>query len=553
MKKKYIIKAALFLTIFSTSCQKNFLERYPLDQLVDENYWATEEHLVLAANACYANVKSKNTIDMERMGDNAFQSTTSDNYRIIGSGNFGYELATLNNEWRAMYTAIRDCNVFLLNYNRAESVPVERREEIAGEVRAIRAYLYAYLTLFFGDVPLVTEPLDVDEVFGPRDPAETIQDFILDEFDAAAETLPPGLRDAGNIGRMTKGAALAMKARYALYFGRYAVAEDAAKQVMDLGVYELWNQGTPETTYNLLFTHAGKIRTGNNKETIVARIHLLDVHMHNMSRETQVPDQSTRFSPTKSLVDAYLCSDGLPIDKSPLYGENTYEAIFENRDPRMKQTILAPGAEWGGRSDGNPNQPDINIFTAPKFLNDRLGCVTLTGFYFTKYVHVPAVAQVSRDENDIHLLRYAEVLLTYAEALLEQGKLTQVAIDETINLLRDRVGMKRMVISELEANEMDLREEVRRERRVELALEGQRYFDIKRWQIGSVLGEDVLGVRRSLVMDESSVQNQRVNGSGYIIVHDGRRFVEPQHYLWPVPQTQLDRNPALGQNTGWPL
>ncbi len=551
MKKRFIIKLALLFTLGFTGCQKDFLDRYPMDTITDDLFWITEEHLILAANACYANVKSKNTIDMERMGDNAFQSTTSDNYRIIGSGNFGYELGTINTEWRAMYTAIRDCNVFMANYNRATEVPEERREEIAGEVRAIRAYLYAYLTLFFGDVPLVTEPLEVDDLYGPRDDAETIQDFILDEFDAAAERLPAGLRDAANIGRMTKGAALAMKARYALYFGRWDVAEKAARDVMDMGVYELWTQGTPETTYNLLFTHAGKIRTGNNKETIVARIHLLDVHMHNMSRETQVPDQSARFNPTKSLVDTYLCTDGLPIDKSSLYNESTYEKIFENRDPRMRQTILAPGDAWGGRSDGNPNQPDLDIFTAPKFLNDRQGCVTVSGYYFTKYVDIPTVAQVNRDENDIHLLRYAEVLLTYAEAMLEQGKLTQAVINETINLLRDRVGMKRMSIAEIEENELDLREEVRRERRVELALEGQRYFDIKRWKIGDVLAEDVLGVRRNLVMDQSSVANQRVNSAGYIIVNDGRRFENPRHYLWPVPQTQHDRNPALGQNPGW--
>lgn len=551
MKKNIYIAVSVAFMLVVSGCQKDFLERYPVDSIVDETFWVTEEHLILAANSCYSNVKAKNTVDMERMSDNAFQSATTDNYRLIGAGTFGYELATLNNEWRNMYAGIRDCNVFLANYNRAVDVPEARREEIAAEVRTIRAYMYAHLTLFWGDVPLVTEPLTIDEIYGSRDPASQIEDFVLSEFEAAAQALPAALPSQDNQGRMTKGAALGFLARYALYFGRYEAAERAAKEVMDLGVYSLWNQGSPEETYNLFFTWAGKLRNGNNAETIVARIHLLDVSMHNMSRETQVPDQSTRFSPTKSLVDAYLCSDGLPIDQSPLYDESSYEAIFENRDPRMKQTILAPGAAWGGRSDGNPNQPDINIYTAPKFLNDRLGCVTLSGYYFTKYVHVPAVAQVSRDENDIHVLRYGEILLTYAEALLEQGRLTQADIDETINLLRDRVGMRRMNIAELEANGLDLREEVRRERRVELALEGQRYFDLKRWRIAPVLAEDVLGVRKSLVLDQGSVANLRTNPEGYVIVHDGRVFDDPKHYLWPVPMTQLDRNADLGQNPGW--
>lgn len=158
----------------------------------------------------------------------------------------------------------------------------------------------------------------------------------------------------------------------------------------------------------------------------------------------------------------------------------------------MRMTILAPGATWGGKKDGNPSNTNATIYTAPKFVSDKLGSVTITGYYYTKYVEVSTVSAVSKDQNDIHILRLAEVLLTYAEAKLEQGTLTQADIDLTINKLRDRVGMKRMLITDIAANGLDLRAEIRRERRVELAREGQRWFDLIRWKQGSLLADDVI-------------------------------------------------------------
>ncbi len=547
-------KIVLYITILSgltlSSCKKDFLDRVPRDGIVDETFWTTEEQLVLAVNALYANVKNKNTVDMDQMGDNTYNSSTTD-YRNIAAGRYGIDVSTINNEWRNMYEAIRECNVFLANYNRAVTVSEARREELAAEARVIRAYTYAYLTLFYGDVPLITKPLSIDEVYGPRDPAQTVQDFILNELQEASVNLKAELPDKDNQGRMRKGAALGLKARYALYFGRYDVAEKAAKDVMDLGVYQLYNNGDPATTYNQFFTWAGKLVNGNNRETIIARINLTNVSVHNLSREIQVPDQSSRFNPTKSLVDAYLCSDGLPIDRSPLYKNGSYDEIFQNRDPRMVQTILTPGARWGGRYDGKPVNTNPDIFTTPKFVADRRGCVTVTGFYFTKYVELSTVGSVTQDQNDIHLLRYGEILLTYAEARFEQGTLTQEDLNNTINLLRTRVGMHPMVLTELEANGMDVRTEIRRERRIELALEGQRYFDIKRWKQGPLLAEPIKGMKKSWALVPADVANLRADAEGYIIVDDDRSFVDPKNYLWPVPLIQLDRNPNLGQNPGW--
>ncbi|MGS2741876.1 RagB/SusD family nutrient uptake outer membrane protein [Sinomicrobium sp. M5D2P17] len=545
--KRIIYLSSLCLMLFA--CDGDFLDRDPQDQLTNNNFWENEEQLTLAANALYSNVKAKNTVDMENMGDNTLWPSTTQ-YQQIGSGNYGPDQTTLNTEWTTQYKGVRQANAFLENYKKADidSLVAER---LAAEVRVIRALMYSYLTAFWGDVPLVTTTLGLDELMIPRTPKEEVIDFLLEDLEDAARFLPSEVPTGENLGRMSKGAALALKARVALYNNRFEVAEKAAKDVMDLGVYELFTSGDPSKNYYDLFTDAGKLANGNNKETIIARLNLEDVSMHNLSREIQVPDQVIRWNPTKSLIDTYLMADGLPIDKSPLYEINTYEDIFEDRDPRMIQTILQPGSEWGGRYDGREENDDPGIFEVPKFQSDRRGAVTLTGYYFTKYVDLGAVPTYNRDDNDFHLLRYAEVLLTYAEARLEQGTLTQDDVNKTINLLRERVGMIPMNLAELEANGLNIREEIRRERRVELALEGQRYFDIKRWEQGAFLGEDVKGTNIHWLADPEAAGNLRTDEDGFILAHTGRTFDPGKHYLWPIPLPQLERNPDLAQNPGW--
>lgn len=531
------------------SCNDDFLDIAPLDVVTNETFWESEEQLILALNGLYGNVKAKNTVDMENLGDNTlWPSTTA--YQQIGSGNFGNDLGTLNTEWTTQYRAIRQANAFLENYQRAEMDP-ERREALAGEARVIRALGYLFLTSFFGDVPLVTTTLTVEEVYVPRSPRSEVVNFVLQDLDLAAQHLSNEIPSGADLGRMNRGAALALKARLAIYNGMYEVAEQAAKEVIDMGVYQLYSTGNPATDYNDLFSYKGRQANGQNRETIIARLHLPDLVLHNLSREIQVPDQVARWNPTKSLVDSYLMVDGLPIDRSPLYVENSYNDVFQNRDPRMTQTILSPGSPWGGRFDGRAVNNNPDIFMEPKFNNDRRGSVTITGYYFTKYAELSTVGLVGRDHNDIHLLRYAEVLLTYAEARLEQGKLTQEDVDMTINLLRDRVGMKRMDLTELDQLGLDVREEIRRERRVELALEGQRYFDILRWQQGPILAEDVKGMKKSWATNPSHVANFAEDSNGYIVAFSGRTFVAPRNYLWPIPLPQLERFPELGQNPGW--
>lgn len=548
--KKYLIYIAIASSTLATSCQ-NYLDLVPSNSVMDNNYWQTELHLRMAADAIYARVDNKTTVDMEQMADNALWYIIN-NWMRIGMGIIPSDFSTVEGTWTNNYGNIGECNRFLANYHTAEELVPGTNERIAAEVRVLRAYFYYQLAFFFGDVPLVTVPLTVDEVYGPRDPKEEVIDFILDDLDVAAAALPVEISTGSALGRISRGVALALKARIALYNQRYDVAEQAAKDLMDLNVYSLYTAGGPENAYRNLFTHAGKLARGANRETIFARLNLVDISMHNLSREIQVPE-NCRWNATKSLAESYLCSDGLPIDKSPLYDSTSYQSIWQNRDPRMEQTLLRPGAVWGGGWDGNPATTDPTIFTAPKFRQDinRVGSVTTTGYYFTKYVEIPEVAQVGRDDNDIHLIRLAEVYLTYAEAKMEQGTLTQEDLDISINLLRDRVGMKRMSLAEITAENLDLRTEIRRERRVELALEGQRYYDILRWEEGYRLEEDQKGIKATWAPVAADVADRMKDDYNNIIVSTERIFIDPKNYRWPIPAQQRIYNPALTQNLGW--
>lgn len=554
MKKISKVLGCALGALTLVSCN-DFLDRAPMDQIVDATYWNTQEQLEMAVTAIYSRVKAKNIVDMENMGENTMWPTTNQ-YKDIGSGVFPVTQPTVDNEWRNMYRDIRECNAFLENYEQATENEPGAKERLAAEVRVIRALGYSFLVSFYGDVPLITKTLNPGdpELTDARTPRDEVVDFLLADLDAAAAILPVEIPSGENLGRVSKGTALALKARIALAEKRYDVAEEAAKAVMDMGVYQLYSNGNPETSYWELFTDKGKLASGNNRETIFARLHKLDVIMHNLSREIQVPDQFARFVPTRSVVDSYLSIDGLPIEKSPLYSDETYASIFENRDPRMKQSIVTPGDTWGGRYDGRPIEENENpeIFMTPKFSQDGRGSVTTTGYYYKKYVDPDAVPTYNRDDNDIHHIRYAEVLLTYAEAKMEQGTLTQGDLDMSINLIRDRVGMVHMDLAFLAQHGMDIREEIRRERRIELLLEGQRYFDVRRWNEGERLAGDIEGVKAAWFPALTAPgSNFRISDDGYLVAQWNRQFETPKNYLWPVPQPQLDRNPNLGQNPGW--
>ena len=546
-----------------TSCNDDFLARNPQDQLTDANFWQTEEHLESVANTFTEALQGKYWMNItEIMADSAPWAVTTA-FRTIGAGNFTTETSQINSLWVTAYTGIGRVNYFLNNYHRAVNVNEQVKARYAAEAYFYRAYNYWVLTTYFGDVPYITQELGVEspDVYRGRDARSEIIANITKDLEDHYKDLPEYITaGSSEFGRVSQCAALALLSRIYLYNEMYEEAIDAADRAMAGSYHTLYSTGNPDEDYVNLFNWTGRAsRNASNKETLLAFVYNYNLGesartSHNLSRENWVPGDYARFVPTNSMIEAYLTADGEIWDPATA---QTYEDIFKNRDPRMTQSILPPGTPWEGGSTGDLLNTDISVFTYPKLTNDKVGCMTYSGYYLRKYVEPSTVKYVGHDDNDIVILRYAEVLLNYAEAKERLGQLTQSDLDKTINLLRDRVGMVHMNLSALPAGS-DIRTEIQRERRVELFFEGHRYFDIIRWRQGELLAQDLLGVNKRwldesrLPIKLSDLTWQTKDGQQYLLIETNRTFNPDKHYLLPIPFKQMQLNPNLApQNPGW--
>lgn len=561
--KRLLLYSLCLTGLLAGSCNDAFLDRYPLDQITDENFWQTEEHVKSVANTFTGSLRGKYWLNMtEAMAESAPWAVTTA-FRTIGGGNYATDISQINTIWTESYTYIGRTNYYLNNYKRAVNVSDEVKERFAAEAYFYRAYNYWMLTSYFGDVPYITDELNVDspDVYRGRDKREEVIDAITKDLEEHYLALPEYI-EAGSdeFGRVSQTAALALLSRIYLYNERYADAVNAAERAMASTYYGLYSTGNPDADYTNLFNYTGRAsRNAANHETLLAFVYNYELGedartSHNLSREIWVPNDYSRFVPTKSTIESYLTDEGEIWDPASV---STYEEVFEHRDPRMTQSILQPNTPWEGGIGGDVNNTDPQLFTYPLLVNMRSGCMTYSGYYLRKYVEPSTVGSVGHDDNDIIILRYAEVLLNYIEAKEQLGNVTQDDIDKTINKLRDRVGMVHLELSKLPQGS-DLRTEIRRERRVELFFEGHRYFDIIRWKQGPLLGEDLLGVKRSwldlsrLSIDLDDLTWKSVNGEEYLVIETGRTFVDPKHYLLSVPFKQSQLNPnLLPNNPGW--
>lgn len=557
-----ILVLAAAVMAFS-SCNDAFLDCSPRDQITDANFWKTEAHLQSVANTFTSSLVGKDWLNRtEAMAESAPWAVTTA-YRSIGGGNFTTETSQINSIWTTCYNNIGRCNYFLNNYNRAVDVKEEVRERYASEARFYRAFNYWLLTSYFGDVPYITSELNVEapDVYRGRDERQIIVESITKDLEDHYRALPEYIPAASaEFGRVSQCAALALLSRIYLYNGMWEQAADAAARAMELPYYGIYSTGDKDNDYVNLFNYTGRAsRNPDNNEVILSFIYNYDLGesartSHNLSRECWVPNDYARFVPTKSMVECYLTKDGKIWDPSSC---NSYEEVFMDRDPRMVQSILAPGTPWEGGASGDLSSTDPSVFTYPKMDNSKDGCMTYSGYYMRKCVEPSTVKYVGHDDNDIVMFRYAEVLLNYAEAKEMMGTLSQTDLDMTVNRLRDRVGMVHLELNNVPEGS-DMLTEIRRERRVELFFEGHRYFDIIRWKQGELLGEDLLGVnRRWLDPDRLSINLDDftwvdVNGEKYLLIETGRRFDAEKNYLLPVPFKQMQLNPNLAPNNpGW--
>ena len=536
----------------------------PQDQITDANFWQTEGHLVSVANTFTAALQGAYWINItEIMADSAPWAVTTA-FRTIGGGNCTTETSQINSLWVTCFTGIGRVNYFLNNYNRAVNVHETVRKRYAAEAYFYRAYNYWVLTSYFGDVPYITDELNVEspDVYRGRDKRSEVIAKITKDLEDHYTDLPEYV-EAGSaeFGRVSQCAALALLSRIYLFNEMYDECISAAERAMANSYYELYSTGNPDKDYENMFNYIGRAsRNANNKETLLAFVYNSDLGesartSHNLSRSNWVPGDYARFVPTNSMIEAWLTEDGEIWDPATA---QTYEDVFKGRDPRMVQSVLAPGSSWEGGQSADLNSTDDKIYTYPLLTNNKIAAMTYSGYYMRKYVEPSTVKYVSHDDNDIVMIRLAEVLLNYAEAKERINQLTQADLDKTINKIRDRVGMVHMKLSDLPQGS-DIRTEIQRERRVELFFEGHRYFDIIRWKQGHLLGEDLIGVNRRW-LDQSRLAVKldtdltwvTKNGEKYLLIETGRRFDPKKNYLLPIPFKQMQLNPNLApQNPGW--
>ncbi|EFA92267.1 RagB/SusD family nutrient uptake outer membrane protein [Hoylesella buccalis] len=565
----------LFIGLMITVSCSDILDKYPLDSVTNQTYWKTEEQLRSALYPCYDAFDYETLIKWaEATAETVLWGDVKSGLSKVSGGKHTYSDGfPMSSYWSRAYSNIYTCNNFLDNYNSAP-IPQEVKDVYAGEVKVIRAYEYFMLTTFFGDVPWVDHVITSKEAYIARTSRSQVIDHILADLDWAAERLPAKRQLGVNVGRIDRWGALAMKARIALQNERYEIARDACREIMDNSPYGLYD-------YAKLYQQEGDVETNpKNNESIIFSLYVKDVRMHNTSREICSPVDYVRFMASKTLVDAFLCTDGKPakagleyyhnnnVVTSDLYTypEKHYADYFKNRDPRMRMTLYAPGDKWPGGDDGDKDVDNANpIFKLPRFAslsnNNRKGANSYTGFYFKKYSIINNIAY-RKGHNNYNVIRYPEVLLTYAEALYKlNGTLTQQEIDETVNKLRNRVGMHPMKLDELKKWNMDLWTELKRERRVEMSFDGMRYADIMRWREGELrFGRAITGPSLTVCMNDLGRNPYPDNGVDEFgdIVHEkstaegGIRYFDPKkHYLWPVPYEERLKNPLLGQNPGW--
>ena len=574
MKKINLIILA-FSMVLILSCNKDYLNRFPESDPNSATYYTTADQLTLAINAAYNNLSYQQDgfpyqMQLEGTSDLVWQRPTTD-AQTIGLGQHTSNTTMIRTIWTQSYIGIGRCNALLENMIKAKSVTTAAQySRIEGEAKFLRAYYYGTLISLYGDVPLVVKSIPAEESYLARTPKAEVLNAIFSDLDSAAAKLPLSYTGT-DIGRATKTSALAFKSRIALYNAKWDVAAAASKAVIDLGYHALY------PNYRNLFMYVGE----NSRESILAFDYKLTIRTNAAPQNNQARNSSgfSGLIPTRALADSYECTDGLTIDKSTLY--STADP-FKNRDPRMRQTLLGDGDTWfgaGGITFNMTFHPDSTTCSryTPTFakipnLEVTNAFSTYSGFIMKKYLDPQDMAVPNQSELAFMLIRYAEVLLNYAEAKIELNQI-DASVLNAINLVRARgYGVAATQTTLYPAikttNQTELRAIVRRERKIELAGEGLRVFDIRRWNIAEKVMNGILfgkamnkAIYYSLpkpALDENSSPDYTSFTSllsvvGNFKIMDNPRVFKSHNLLWPIPQAELDvnKNPGFKQNPGY--
>lgn len=538
-KIKYTIVCLLAGMLTCISCD---LERTPLDKFAEGDFWTSEDNAQLALTGLYRgnilfNSPEYNPTDwwsyggllfMEFPTDNAYDRRgTNSNFHKMTSGALLANNPYIKNYWENSYAKVTRCNRFLDGIGKLDDPAVVKR--FTAEARFIRAAQYFYLSQFFQDVPLVTKVLTKDEANSVEKTSKAkITEFVIKELTEVAEDLPR-FKDLGadETGRASKQAAFAFLGRTYLGAKMYSEAAAAYKQIIDLG------DNAIDPKYSALFLPGGE----NSSENIFSMQYLQDL-AGNALPQHALPVKDGGWclvNVAAGLFEAYQFTDGTDFSyESPLYDPKN---LGKNRDPRLDYTIYYNGATFKGAVyDCHPDSKGADKVAG--------GQTTQTGLMMRKYFDETYSGDLNSYGGNVPVIRYAEVLLSYLEAKLEAGDaITQGLLDETINKVRGRESVDMPPVTE--TNPAALRPILRNERRVELGMEGIRYWDLLRWGIadqalnGYIFGAPFPGSERVSKTPDGTLDKY---GRWYV---NSRAFRKGQDEKWPIPQSEQDINPNL--------
>lgn len=559
-----------------TSC----LDFSPEAQMNDDTVWKSASNFQLFANQFYSYTRDIQSGDPYQyaVSDGPHSDTRSDlmaeaNVNVYSQGT--NTVPEKDNNYTKLYQHIYYTNLLLKNAasfgdQKSIAVPV-------AEAKFFRAYCYFELVQLYGNVILLTEPVDIDspKMNAVRDDRGLVIDQCIQDLQDAANGLPDTPSEAG---RLSKDAVNAFLSRVALFEGTWQkfhnggadatenskrvtsllnTAKTAAKAVMEAGHYKLfYNEKLGTESYRYMFIledaqcNPAGLTTKDNTEYILARRHrLADGVGLNITKAYL----TNAVYPTRKLANMYVCQDGLPIEKSAKFkGYDQATSEFQNRDNRMLTTLAQRGTKvWDNTAEHCRTAWDDSDLSRAK----EVGATANSGYQTHKWAVERQVAD-RYESMDFPVIRYAEVLLNFAEAVYElQGRISDSDLDKSVNLVRQRSNPKMVKLSNalVDNNGLSMREEIRRERTVELVFEGFRIDDLKRWATAPVeMPQTLLGVKWKGTQFESLWANQsrQLDADGCIILYDNRQWND-KLYLYPLPSDQMQLNPNIGQNPGW--
>lgn len=524
---KYLTFGAMAGMLVISSCSDSFLQKDSLTESSSSTFWQTPEDAMMALTACYDALQSNwlYNADQYTLGPLYLECISDNGGHFNWSGWVpGYDVAmgiqnsssrVFSDYWNACYETINRCNLLISNINRVEGLSDSDKKCYIAEAIVLRSLMYTNLTITYHDVPYLTEPLTLENAECAKTDCETIVENVMTDLKTAIDVLP---READR-GRVTKGAALAILGRIALYNEKWSDAITAYREIMGLG-YSLYDD------YKTLFSQVGE----TSDEIIFAIRYEGPGQNEGASFNAHWNTPLEAMNGTLDLADDYyMQATGLKttdtnygvMNSGTLDVSQPNAAHFEGRDPRLYTTLFVPGMYWNGKGGEGAWYGGA--------------AASLSTVYVMKYFDDTDTNNSWDNGQDFYVVRYAEVLLSLAEALVQSGDYDEIEVCDLVNQVRRRVNMP--CIEDVEGSGLSadqLLEIIKHERRVELAFEGLRLFDVYRWH--------------ELDKAVANIEHERTSLG---LAYETRIYNGERDYIWPIPLSELTSNSMLEQHELW--